>query len=111
MTTIKASCPICGDVDLTPAQVRLVVSNRSELSHYAFDCPRCHDEVRRTASEEIVRALEAGGVPAQRLHVPDEALEDHGGAPLTYDDLLDLHVALAGHDRLVELLEASGSTY
>ena len=26
MTTIKATCPMCGDVDLTPAQVRLTVA-------------------------------------------------------------------------------------
>jgi hypothetical protein len=38
MTTIKTSCPVCGDVELTPAQMRLVVCSRSEWSFYAFLC-------------------------------------------------------------------------
>ena len=54
MTTIKASCPMCGDVELTPEQMRLVVCNRSELSYYAFQCTACADEVRKPADNEIV---------------------------------------------------------
>ena len=38
MTTIKASCPSCGDVELTPQQVRLVVCSVKSWSYYAFTC-------------------------------------------------------------------------
>ena len=31
MTTIKATCPVCGDVDLTPSDVRLTVAGVSRV--------------------------------------------------------------------------------
>ena len=89
MTTIKASCPMCGDVELKPAQLRLVVCSRSEWSYYAFSCTTCKDEVRKPADEEIVALLISGGVPAERWHVPAEALEEKAGSAITYDDVLD----------------------
>ena len=89
MTTIKASCPTCGDVDLKPADLRLVVCTRTEWSTYAFDCPACTDEVKKPADEEIVALLVSGGVRAQQWHIPAEALEEHVGPALGYDDLLD----------------------
>jgi hypothetical protein len=89
MTTIKASCPMCGDVELKPAQLRLVVCSRSEWSYYAFTCPTCTDEVRKPADEEIVALLVSGGVAAERWHVPAEVLEAKTGSAITYDDVLD----------------------
>ncbi len=89
MTTIKASCPVCGDVELKPAQLRLVVCSRSEWSYYAFSCPTCTDEVRKPADAEIVALLISGGVSAERWHVPAEALEEKVGSAITYDDVLD----------------------
>ncbi|RKS67909.1 hypothetical protein CLV35_3813 [Motilibacter peucedani] len=89
MTTIKASCPMCGDVELKPAQLRLVVCSRSEWSYYAFTCPTCSDEVRKPADEEIVALLVSGGVAAERWHVPAEVLEEKTGGAISYDDVLD----------------------
>ncbi|RZS80085.1 hypothetical protein EV189_3565 [Motilibacter rhizosphaerae] len=89
MTTIKASCPVCGDVELKPAQLRLVVCSQADWSYYAFGCPRCRDEVRKPADEEIVALLVSGGVAAERWHVPAEALEAKNGHRITYDDVLD----------------------
>jgi hypothetical protein len=54
VTTIKTSCPVCGDVELKPAQMRLVVCSRSDWSYYAFACTACRDEIRKPADEEIV---------------------------------------------------------
>jgi len=102
MTTIKASCPICGDVSLTPAQVRLVVCTRPEWSSYAFDCPTCHDEVSKSADEEIVALLVSGGVQLEHWVIPAEALEPHEGAPITYDELLDFALLLTDQDLLAE---------
>jgi predicted RNA-binding Zn-ribbon protein involved in translation (DUF1610 family) len=89
VTLIKASCPTCGDVDLRPRQVRLVVCSVPERSSYAFSCPRCSAEVRRPADGEVVRLLRAGGVVAERWDIPAEALEERTGPALGYDDLLD----------------------
>ncbi|MDP9418326.1 MAG: hypothetical protein M3P48_10985 [Actinomycetota bacterium] len=100
MTTIKASCPVCGDVELTPAQVRLVVCNRSEWSYYAFTCTSCKDEVRKPADEQIVALLVSGGVRAEKWTIPAEALEVHAGPAISYDDVLDFALALDDSDLL-----------
>ena len=66
MTTIKTSCPVCGDVELTPAQMRLVGCSRSEWSFYAFLCGTCQDEIRKPADDEVVTLLVSGGVVAEQ---------------------------------------------
>jgi hypothetical protein len=107
MTTIKATCPTCGDVDLTTDDVRLRVCSRSELSFYAFDCPQCTEEIRKPADDNIVTVLIAGGVVAEVWEVAEEAFEVHSGPALSYDDLLDFVTALKSTDDLIaELLPA-----
>ncbi len=112
MTTIKASCPSCGDVELTPVQVRLVVCSVKTWSYYAFTCTSCLEEVRKPAGRDIVALLISGGVVAEPWTVPAEALEEHTGPILSYDDVLDfalwldradLVAAAAGPSRPTEL--------
>ncbi len=103
MTTIKASCPSCGEVELTSPDVRLMVCNRPSLSYYAFDCPTCRDEVRKPADEHIVSLLISGGVPPTVFEVPEEAVEPKEGPALGYDDLLDLVLQLELSDHLAPL--------
>ncbi len=38
-TRIRATCPGCGEVELTPPDVELRVCRVEERSHYAFVCP------------------------------------------------------------------------
>jgi predicted RNA-binding Zn-ribbon protein involved in translation (DUF1610 family) len=94
MTTIKASCPACGDVELTPPQVRLVSCTVQAWSFYAFDCPSCATEVRKHASEEVARLLATGGVIAQRWVVPAEVLEEKAGPAIGWDEVLDFALLL-----------------
>lgn len=89
MTTIKATCPACGEVELTVEQIRLVVCSLPDLSYYAFDCTRCIHEVRKPADKNIVSLLISGGVTATRWQIPAEALEEKIGPAITYDDVLD----------------------
>jgi hypothetical protein len=89
MTTIKASCPTCGDVELTAHQVRLVVCSIRSWSYYAFSCASCLEEVRKPAGRDVVALLISGGVVAEPWAVPAEALERHEGPALGYDDVLD----------------------
>lgn len=112
MTTIKASCPSCGDVELTPPQVRLVVCSVKAWSYYAFTCGSCLEEVRKPAGRDVVALLISGGVIAEPWSVPAEALEEHTGPALSYDDVLDfalwldhadLVAAAAGADRTATL--------
>lgn len=72
----------------------LVICNLDERSYYGFTCPDCHSDVRKHADDEIQALLMSGGVPAQHWLIPAEALERHEGPSLTYDDLLDLALAL-----------------
>ena len=89
MTTIKASCPTCGDVELTAHQVRLVVCSVRAWSYYAFSCASCLEEVRKPAGRDVVALLISGGVLAEPWAVPAEALERREGPALEYDDVLD----------------------
>lgn len=100
MTTIRATCPSCGDVELRPHDMRLVVCSHPDWSYYAFACPNCRDTVQRHADQEVVGLLVSGGVPAEQVHVPAEVFEEHDGPPLTYDDLLDFALVLREHDHL-----------
>jgi endogenous inhibitor of DNA gyrase (YacG/DUF329 family) len=103
MTTIKASCPTCGEVELTPADVALMVCSQAELSYYAFDCPTCTEQVRKPADDHVVSLLVSGGVPAQVWVLPAEVLEHGRGPALTYDDLLDFALHLGTTDLLASL--------
>jgi hypothetical protein len=102
MTIIKAACPTCGDVELTKDQVRLVVHAVRSRSFYSFDCTTCVSLVKKPAGDEVVRLLTLGGVVAERVEVPAEALEEHEGAPLTSDDLLDFATWLEAAENVVQ---------
>lgn len=104
MTTIKTSCPVCGDVELKPAQMRLIVCSRPEWSYYAFPCTTCHEEIKKPADDEIVALLVSGGVVAEHWVIPAEALEEHGGAVITYDDVLDFALVLDRVDLLAAMI-------
>jgi hypothetical protein len=102
MTIIKATCPSCGDVELSRDQVRLVVHPIPDRSFYGFTCTRCGDPVRKPAGDEVVRLLTMGGVIAERVVVPAEALETHCGPPITVDEVLDFVAWLGAAAPVVE---------
>jgi hypothetical protein len=105
MTLIKASCPSCGEVELTPADVSLMVCSHAPLSYYAFECTGCNSEVRKPADDHVVSLLVSGGVPATVWEVPAEALEAHEGPSLSYDDLLDFCLHLGTTDLLAPVAD------
>ncbi|HET8970984.1 MAG TPA: hypothetical protein VFN19_07990 [Candidatus Nanopelagicales bacterium] len=111
MATIKATCPMCGDVDLSPRQVRVRVVEAVQESQarrsYTFVCPSCHDRVEKPTEAEVVRLLRSAGVQVTHVDVPAEAREEHAGPPLGYDDLLDFGLLLERADCLADLFEAA----
>lgn len=107
MTIIKATCPSCGDVELNRDQVRLVVHPVHDLSFYGFTCTRCGEPVRKPAGDEVVRLLTLGGVIAERVIVPAEALEPHFGAPISADEVLDFVAWLADASPVAEAAASS----
>ena len=58
------ACPTCGEVELTSADITLMVCSHAPLSYYAFDCPRCSDEIRKPADDHVISLLISGGVKA-----------------------------------------------
>lgn len=98
MTTIKATCPTCGEVELTPDDIELRVCNYAPASYYHFDCPSCLEDIRKPADDRVVQLLISGGVHAVVWDYPAEAVDRPDGPPLTHDDLLDFHLLLERPD-------------
>lgn len=95
MTTVRAQCPACGDVQLTIDDLTVrVCSDDDTPSAYRFRCPGCEQTVQREASPRIVELLVSAGAPHELWAWPAELAEVRSGPPLTPDDLLDLHVLL-----------------
>lgn len=104
MTTIKATCPGCGEVSLTADDIHLRIGAAPSDNSYAFSCPECSSFVEKPASDRVVRLLLSGGVMPQVHDVPAEALEPHSGPPITYDDIIDFHHMLEDDDWFGALL-------
>jgi hypothetical protein len=105
MTSIKATCPRCGDVDLVPADVRVTVARELGWSTYTFTCAGCSDSIRKAADDDVVALLTGAGVRVERLAIPLEYLEsrviERTCTPLTRDDLLDFALWLQSVDDIV----------
>lgn len=94
VATIRASCPTCGDVELTSRDVTVRVCAADNQGSYAFRCPGCALAVSKLADPKIVDLLVSSGVRMAVWHLPAELAESRGGARITYDDLLDFHYAI-----------------
>ncbi len=101
MTRIRATCPMCGEVDLRPDDIELdiirdVIEDVAEGSCYRFSCPTCTETVTKPADQRIARLLTTGGVS---VRVQGQHNEPHPEAPgdgpaLTLDDLISFHQLL-----------------
>ncbi len=111
MTTIRATCPTCGEVGLTPDDIDLrVAAHDSTDSFYAFDCPACYCTVRKPADERVVQLLLSGGVERRDLELEPAVPEPRfPWSKLTHDDLLEFHQALAEDDWFARIADGSGT--
>lgn len=110
MTTIKATCNRCGEVELTPDDVELRVCTYAPASYYVFDCPVCGGSVQKPADDRVIQLLISGGVRAIVWELPGEIMERHDGPVFTHDDLLDFHLLLEQPNWFEQLFRvASGS--
>ena len=95
MTTVRAQCPVCGDVKLHIHDLTIrVCADEAMPSVYRFRCPICDETVSRDASARIVDLLVSAGALHELWQWPAELAERPGGPTLTPDDLLDLHMLL-----------------
>jgi hypothetical protein len=90
VTTIKVTCPECGDIDLQPYDLELSVA--PTWATYKFHCNECGEPVRKPADPEIVDLLSGAGVPT--VVIPAEVFEPRNGPVISYDDVLDFALAL-----------------
>lgn len=104
MTRIRATCPICGEVDLRPHDIELdivrdVLDSVAEGSCYRFACPTCDETVTKPADERIARLLTTGGVSVRDAIASEPHPEVPPAGPrLTLDDLISLHQLLETED-------------
>jgi len=106
MATIRASCPDCGDVELTTADMTVRVCADDNRGAYAFRCPTCEMAVTKSAEPRIVDLLVSSGVTLQTWQLPAELFEVRPvGEPFSHDDLLAFHELLADDAWLAELAQ------
>jgi len=101
---IRASCPTCGDVELTTRDVRVLLCSTTYESSYAFQCPSCRVAVSKPAEARVVDVLLASGISLSVWHMPAELDEFKTGPAINYDDLLEFHFRLGSGDDLDTLL-------
>jgi hypothetical protein len=128
MTTIRATCPRCGEVEMGAASVLLVVEAGTSEGTYRFVCPGCEDTIQKRADRKVVMLLLSAGVevrevsrevvnmdhPSVRSSQPsfEEALgKDMVATPeepaLTLDDLIDFHFMLQDDGWFEELARSA----
>lgn len=93
---LRASCPACGEVDVTPQDITVVECvNAPHLSSRVLYCPECEVPSQRPLSRLMAETLRRLGTPVRLFKVPAEVLEEHDGPAISEDDVIDLHVALS----------------
>ena len=109
VTTIRATCPTCGEVELTPDDIELRVCTHAPASYYQFECPLCDEAIQKPADDRVVQLLISGGVSATVWELPDEVREQRDGPVPTFDDVLDFHLLLKQEDWFDTLLSVEAS--
>ncbi len=108
MPTVRASCPSCGDIDLSTGDVTVQRFGPGSEVAYAFNCPHCQAAVTKAAPQRVVDLLVAAGVRVVTWTRPAELDEFHTGPPISYDDLLAFHFEVSTSGWLDALIGAPG---
>jgi predicted RNA-binding Zn-ribbon protein involved in translation (DUF1610 family) len=118
MTTIRTTCPRCGEVDMSPEAILLSIRDQRGEGSYRFSCPECMNTIEKPADRKLVALLLSAGVELADVAAGDleqepewesfEPLEVHqGGPPFTVDDLITFHFLLKDDEELSRLLPRS----
>ena len=111
MPIIRASCPSCGDIDVAPNEMTIMLCSSNGESGYVFRCPVCSMVVSKSVDKRIVEILVSAGVKVHFWRLPDELEESVEAPPVTYDDLIDFHHQLADPGWLDKLIKYSQGKY
>jgi predicted RNA-binding Zn-ribbon protein involved in translation (DUF1610 family) len=124
MTTIRTTCPRCGEVDMSPEAILLSIRDRAGEGSYRFSCPACREAVEKPADRKVVALLLSAGVElAEQMaehaaeqgtfpevlqavdEVEEEAVERRpDGPPFTVDDLIAFHFLLKDDEELARAI-------
>ena len=110
MTTIRANCPHCGDVQLRVTDLTIRIATGIEHGSYTFSCPSCSRAVAKDASKRIIDLLMSTGVDVQVYKAPAELSETKIGPVINADDILDFHLLLQDETWFEQLLLDTNST-
>jgi predicted RNA-binding Zn-ribbon protein involved in translation (DUF1610 family) len=111
MTTIRTTCPQCGEVDMGPEAILLSVRDPAGEGSYRFSCPTCMHTIEKPADRKVVALLLSAGVELDETAKAEEeaeerareirSLEPHpSGPPITTDDLIAFHFLLEDDEQL-----------
>lgn len=90
----EVQCTRCGSMRVGAREVSCAVNDHGEALCSAT-CPACHQPILiRTSRRVAEMVLWFGGAADPRA--PMELLEAHVGPPVSWDEVLDLHLALEG---------------
>jgi predicted RNA-binding Zn-ribbon protein involved in translation (DUF1610 family) len=117
MTTIRTTCPRCGEVDMGPESILLSVRSNGREGSYRFTCPECEDAVEKRADRKIVALLVSAGVDIDRgddlSSRHPELFDDERTPPIerapdgpafTPDDVIEFHYLLEDDTYIREFL-------
>lgn len=94
MLRIKSRCWRCGDVALAVEDIILVEHGDGDGTFYTFTCYGCGDPQAYPADPRFVDFMRMNGREPVLLNPPIECKEAADKPPLSWDDLLDLHLQL-----------------
>ncbi len=95
MTTIKASCSDCGNINLMADEVHIRICEDTNAGDLAFRCPTCRVTNVKHLEVRVIDLLVASGVSWSTWRLPLELSEPKpAGNPIDHDDLLAFHDAL-----------------
>jgi hypothetical protein len=102
MTTIRAKCPTCGDVDVAADSISLALHPTRDQGEYSFECSLCESIVTRPASRRTAALLIAAGIEPTEAGIAapeptlayDDLSPDPTASPLSLDDVIAFHYLL-----------------
>lgn len=94
MVRVKSRCWRCGEVTLSLEDILLVEHGDGDGVFYTFICSSCGDPQAYPADGRFIDFMSMNGSDPVVLEPPIECKEAGDNPPLSWDDLLDLHLQL-----------------
>lgn len=94
MIRVKSRCWRCGEITLSLEDIILVEHGDGDGVFYTFICASCGQPQAYPADERFVDFMLMNGSQPVALAPPIECKQAAENPPLSWDDLLDLHLQL-----------------